>query len=262
MMERGADGVRGHAGHDDTDGEQASARPSGTLRVLDRTTLVDRATAALREDILSGALPPGTQISLSAVADSLGVSPSPIREALRMLTADGLVELSPRRGFSVRAITASDLQDTYRMRLTLDPLATRMAVLNLDQGELSRLEATHTVLQDAHAAKDLVAVRRLNREFHFQIYAAAGSPWLLRFISMLWDNCERYWVLLGHRDVEHRRIIDACAAGDAARAEELMRDHLDGTWRAVEQRMAKLQQADASSPSRGRTRASRERGKL
>jgi DNA-binding GntR family transcriptional regulator len=232
-------------------GDVFQARPaaSPSTCLLDRATLVDRAATALREEILTGTMPPGTPIHIGAAAERLGVSPIPIREALRILASEGLVVQVPQRGFCVRAISAADLEDTYRMRLVLDPLATRLAIPRLTAADLQRLATTLDALRAAYAAGDQPAVRRLHRAFHFGIYEAAGSPWLLRFLSMLWENSQRYLLLVTHREPEHRRIFEACAAGDVARAEALVCAHLEETRRAVQQRLGRLAEPASETAS-------------
>ncbi|HWP01882.1 MAG TPA: GntR family transcriptional regulator [Gemmatimonadaceae bacterium] len=214
---------------------QATGDASAPL--LDRTTLVDRAVAVLRQEIITGVLPPDTLIHIGATAERLGVSTIPIREALRTLASEGLVVPVPQRGFCVRPISAADLIDTYRMRLILDPLATRWAIPRLTADDIQRLAAILDALRAAYAANDQPAIHRLHRAFHFGIYEAAGSPWLLRFLSMLWENSQRYLLLVTHREAEHRRILDACATGDPALAERLVRAHLEETRHAVLQRL-------------------------
>jgi DNA-binding GntR family transcriptional regulator len=223
-------------------------------RLIDRASLVDRATAALREEILAGVLPPDTPIHLSATADRLGVSPIPVREALRILASEGLVEQVPQRGFRVRAVTLSDLEDTYRLRAVLDPLAARLAVPNLIDDDLQHLEQTLAAMGEANAAGHYAELRRLHRQFHFGIYQAAQSPWLVRFLSMLWDNGERYWIPSVHHEAGHRRILRACAARDAARVEALVREHREESRQAVEQRLKQLRNASPSALAQTRVR--------
>lgn len=206
----------------------------------DRRTLVEHAAEALREEILGGRLVPGARVHLDEAATRLEMSPIPVREALRWLASEGLVIPLPQRGYRVREVTLADLEDTYRLRLVLDPLATRMAVPNLPADGLDRLATTFERLLAAYRQDDWAINRLHHRAFHFAIYGASGSSWLVRFIGMLWQNSERYQRMsaryrgtVEQRAQEHRRIMIACRRGDAQEAEKLMRQHLMLTYTTV-----------------------------
>lgn len=204
-------------------------------------TLVDLATAALREEILSGELRPGERVHLAGAAERLGMSMVPVREALRSLASEGLVIAVPQRGYRVSPISADDLADLYRVRLVLDPMATELAVPRLTDADRAELESAMAALEQAYARGDRDAHRIAHRRFHFAIYSACGSAWLLRFLELMWDASYRYQRLsarrrgsLADRAAEHRRILAACLAGDAPGAAALMREHLALTLTAVE----------------------------
>jgi DNA-binding GntR family transcriptional regulator len=204
------------------------------------TTLVGRALRSLREEILSGELGSGARIHLEEAAARLGMSPIPIREALRILASEGLVTAVRNRGYRVTATTVEDLDDTYLMRLTLDPMAVRLAVPRFTDADRAGLQASFEQLLQSYRQDDWTAHRIHHRAFHFAIYQACGSPWLLRFISMLWETSDRYQrlstALRGtkqQRIEEHREIYDACMAGDADEAGRAMEKHLGRTHRTV-----------------------------
>jgi DNA-binding GntR family transcriptional regulator len=202
-----------------------------------RDTLVDLAARALRDELQSGRLQAGSRIHLGETAARLGMSPIPVREALRTLATEGLVVSLPHRGYRVPEANLADLEDTYRLRLILDPLAVELAVPNLTPEHVARAEAALARLEAALKAGEWAEIRAANRDFHLAFYEASGSPWLLKLISMLWESSERYQRLsapyrgtTAQRKAEHVAILEACRSGKARRAAELMHEHLNRTY--------------------------------
>lgn len=220
-------------------------------------TLVDVALAALRRDLNEGVLAPGARIGLGETAAALGMSPIPVREALRTLASEGLVIALPQRGYRVPASTLEDLEDLYRLRLLLDPLATELAVPNLTDADLTAAEDALERLHAALVAGDWHAVRVANREFHFVLYAGSRSPWLVKLVSMLWDASERYQLDAGpgrgtpkQRREEHARILRACRARKAAAAAELMHAHLRRTLELARLSLTRVADGNVPAPAR------------
>lgn len=204
---------------------------------VDRNTLVDLALRALRDELLAGRLEPGSRIHLGETGARLGMSPIPVREALRTLASEGLVVSLPHRGYRVPEATLADLEDTYRLRLVLDPMAVEYAVPRLADEHLATAKQALDDLAEALRDSDWDRVRTANRRFHFAIYDAAESPWLTKLISMLWESSERYQRLASAgrgsaeaRIAEHRRILNACKEGDAKKAAQLTWEHLNRTY--------------------------------
>jgi DNA-binding GntR family transcriptional regulator len=196
-------------------------------------TLVEYASKQLREHILSGELAPGERLRLDGIAEDLGISPIPLREALRTLASEGLVQPLAHRGYSVSPVTIEDLEETYRIRAELEPLAVRLAVPNLTKDDIKLLAAELDLLGAAFRNGHWPDHRIHHRAYHFGIYEKCGSSWLIRFTDMLWTNSERYQRMttriegeLTERGKEHRRILAACRAGDPDKAAVAMRDHL------------------------------------
>jgi DNA-binding GntR family transcriptional regulator len=203
--------------------------------VSQHKTLVDVAAAGLRDEILSNGLKPGARIHLDDAASRLSMSPIPVREALRMLASEGLVEPLAQRGYRVRATSVADLKDTYRLRKLIDSLAVRLAVPNLIETDLAALEEAFAGLTAAGIRQDWSGFRQHHRDFHFGIYHASGSPWILHFLNMLWDNSVRYQIISMTRTAEQRArehglILAACREGNAEAAADLMRDHIRLTY--------------------------------
>jgi DNA-binding GntR family transcriptional regulator len=202
-----------------------------------RNTLVDLATQAIRQDLLAGELSAGSRIHLGETAERLRMSPIPVREALRTLATQGLVVALPHRGYRVPEVSLSDLKDIYRLRLVLDPMAVELAVPNLTAENLDQARSALAALEAGLRAEAWDRVRLANHRFHFAIYDAADAPWLLKMISMLWENSERYQRIASpgrgtprQRIDEHRRILRAVAARDSTKAAKLTYEHLNRTY--------------------------------
>jgi DNA-binding GntR family transcriptional regulator len=205
-------------------------------------TLVEYASQQLREQILSGELGPGDRIRLDVISQDFGISAIPLREALRTLAAEGLVTPLAHRGYSVASVTIADLEETYRIRLVLEPLAVRLAVPRLAKGDIKALGESLDRLGQAFKEGHWPDHRTHHRAFHFGIYERCNSDWLIRFTDMLWANSERYQRMttriegqLTQRAKEHRGILSACRSGDAERAGELMHDHLANSLASLKQ---------------------------
>jgi DNA-binding GntR family transcriptional regulator len=205
-------------------------------------TLAEKAFETLHRAIIAGQLRPGTRLPIEELAEVLEMSPMPIREAVRRLDAAGLVENIPHRGARVTELSVTDLAEVYEARLALEMLAIRRAAERFDQGHeavaslrLGMLEGmTEDNSAEASSAHDA---------FHFALYDAADSAWLLRLIRPVWETSERYCLevpqcrqLASRRD-EHRAILDACVAHEADRAAVALHDHLARTANSISQAM-------------------------
>jgi DNA-binding GntR family transcriptional regulator len=194
-------------------------------------TLAEKAFGVLHEAILTGRLRPGERLPIEDLADVLDMSAMPIREAVRRLDAAGLVENIPHVGARVTELSIEDLKEIYGARLALEPLAVRRAAEQFTEEnaaaatvrltELNRLpDDNSTATWAAHTA------------FHFALYYAAGSTWLVRLIQPLWESSERYRLAaplkrkLSTRRGEHGLILQACIEHDGNRAAVAIYDHL------------------------------------
>jgi DNA-binding GntR family transcriptional regulator len=183
---------------------------------------------SLRNQILTGELAPGTPLVQANVARELGVSMTPVREALRDLATEGLVQLSPHRGATVTRLDVSDARDIYQIRLKLEPDATAMAVEALTDDVLERAEDLYQQLSEA-AAGEWVA---LNREFHILLLSPTPSPRLRSILASLLEAAALYvGVAVAHRrgptpQHEHREILDAYHRRDGAAAAAAVTTHI------------------------------------
>jgi DNA-binding GntR family transcriptional regulator len=198
-----------------------------------RQTAGDQAEEAVFEAIMDGAIPPGSPLRLQELAEQLGMSIMPVREALRRLEGLGLVEIVAHKGAWVRPLTLDDLYDTYFTRLNLECLAMRTAAgrVSEEEGALARAALDEHVA--ARRRGDHVGARNAHEQFHFTMYRACGSDWLVRSIGAAWRNSERYRVEsmrnrrhVARRAEEHVQMLEALEAGDAERAVRLLHQHL------------------------------------
>jgi DNA-binding GntR family transcriptional regulator len=193
----------------------------------------------LRDAILAGHYPAGAQIKQQRLADELGVSHIPVREALQTLESEGFVVLAARRGYFVAPVSVADAQEIWRLRRTLEPMAIAASVGRAGPAHFARAEAA---LRDLAHAEDHLAWMRLNWDFHAALYAAAEQPRLLDFIRALWANVIRYCAMLVVKETpymrsgEHAGILAAYRAGEASTAERLVLHHMD----AVERRLLRV----------------------
>ncbi len=198
-------------------------------------TMAEAALERLREAIIHGDLTPGAPLRLEDVARSLGMSISPIREAVRQLEALGLAEHVPHHGAKVMALDVEELRELFSVRLALETLALRRAAELFGDSDEEAARGHLSELDAARRASDVRASVRAHSAFHFALYEAAHSAWLLRLIRPAWDSCERYRpVLLGEKgdlQTRHRRLddelLDACVARDPDRAVAAFRAHLE-----------------------------------
>lgn len=201
------------------DDPRPGAAPSRTEAVLD----------AIKHSILTGELKPGQPLVETELADRLGVSKTPVREALKTLAGSGLVAMLPYKGATVREVDRQVARAVYDMRLLLEPVAAgRTTLAGAD------LAAAHAALDAADAAADAADRSLANRAFHHVLYAGCGNPLLVKTLDELrdqtalvssaaWSNRPSSW----QREArEHRAILTAAEAGDAELVRTLMRGHI------------------------------------
>ena len=186
----------------------------------------------LRDAIIRGEIPSDTPLSQVQLAQQFGVSRTPLREALRMLQREGLVDGEPNRRVRVRSLSLADLEQLYAMRIALEALAIRLTVPLLTAADLSHLERYLLEIERYAMVEDYDRWCVPHRAFHAGLVAHAGER-VLAMTAQLADHAERYrrvytmlapdaWVA-GARG--HREIFDACAAGDMAAAADQLSRH-------------------------------------
>lgn len=214
-----------------------------SLRPLGAGRVVDEATSALREAILSGEIAPGEQLSVPALSARLGVSRSPVREAVLALAAEGLAVERPRRGVVAIELGPDDADAIHEVREPLEGLAARLAAARIDAASLDALKAVLAEQARQVAASDEAGFFRTNAQFHALIARASGNPELPRLLGSLEGRMalalRRVAARPGHRKsalAEHRAVLRALVEGDGAAAEAAMRAHLAATRTRVASR--------------------------
>jgi len=194
-----------------------------------------RVAAYLRDAILGGRFRPGDRIRQEEVAERFGASRLPVREALRILAAEGLTELEPHKGARVPRLTQHEVEVIYRMRERLEPLALAESLPRLtaaDHGELGKLQ------QRIEDNDDLEKFLDLDREFHLLTYRGCQVEPLNSAVTRLWNSTQHYrrsYVALGGQDrmwlvnAEHRLILDAVLRQDAEDGERYLAGHIRRT---------------------------------
>jgi DNA-binding GntR family transcriptional regulator len=196
--------------------------------------MAEAALERLREAIILGELTPGAPLRLEDLARNLGMSISPIREAVRQLEALGLADHVPHHGAKVTGLDVEELRELFSIRLALEGMAVRRAAELFEAGDAQAAHAHLAAYDDARRRGDIRAAVRAHGAFHFAVYEAARSTWLLRLIRPAWDSCERYRpALLAKGAVQDRHeeldveLLAACEAHDGDRAARALHDHLE-----------------------------------
>jgi DNA-binding GntR family transcriptional regulator len=195
--------------------------------------MAEAALERLREAIIMGELTPGTPLRLEDLARSLGMSISPIREAVRHLEALGLAEHVPHHGAKVMGIDVEELRHLFSIRLALETMAVKRAAELFTAEDEEQARAHLAAFDEARRRTDVRGAVRAHTGFHFALYEAARSPWLLRLIRPAWDSCERYRPVLLTGELQDRHeeldveLVDASSAHDPVRAGAALHAHLE-----------------------------------
>ena len=208
-------------------------------------TAQEAVLSEVRRLLVTGELAPGAPVRQEALAERLGVSRVPLREALKVLEGEGHVVYLPRRGYSVAELSVDDLVEVYRMRELLEAEAIRVAVPLLTASELVVLSAAADEVDESgsHASTDLASITAANRRFHFLLFDAARMPRLSRTLRQLWDATDVYRAVyfaapanrsrVAH---EHAALLAALANSDveaAVAAQAAHREHSVAAVRAA-----------------------------
>ncbi len=184
------------------------APPAGAARSVPATAQ-QHAVDSLRAMIVAGELRPGQRVNQDHIAELIGLSVAPLREALRVLEQEGQVTYRPRRGYFVTELRAEDLEEIYELRGLLDGHAARRALPTLDEDALERIALAARDCYNAAAADDVIGELEANRRFHFAILASEEQPHTMRLIRLLWESTEAYRAMYYNSPAERRRSIEA-----------------------------------------------------
>ena len=195
-------------------------------------TKSDLARSHVQELILSGTLRPGSRLTTRQLSEALGMSETPVREAIRLLAAEGWVTLSPHQGVVVASVDTGQIAEIYAIRGALEALAVRRGAALYSAAQRDALDRNLAEAQAAVAARDVAAYARLNRAFHALLSDTPHTQWTLRLLDNLWAQTaaagrgfEAVPARMAASLDEHRAIRAAIAAGDTERAAELLVAH-------------------------------------
>ena len=207
----------------------------------DKYSLRGRVFQSIREDILSGRYEQNTELKEAAIGAELGVSRTPVREALRQLELEGLVTIIPNRGAYVNMITAKDVQDIYVIRSMLEVLCARWATQSITAEQLDSMEETLCLSEYHTSKKNYEKLYELDSLFHEQLYEAGGSRILNHILSDFHDYVKmvrKATISTSSRSVtsteEHRAIFEAIKEKDPDKAEALAKEHVKHTIESIQ----------------------------
>lgn len=201
------------------------------------STKGDFAYELVRNKILFHEYPPGATLNQATMAQELGISTTPLREALRRLKSEGLVDLDAHRDAHVTQLSAEEARDLLEIRLALDPLAAALAAERRTNADIAEIRAASAVraLSNHPSVTDLVAHRR----FHRAIYAASHNDILVSTLDALWDKADRYRLVgleverdqaeRDEKEEEHQQIMQMVISGDGEGAAETMHKHIQSS---------------------------------
>jgi DNA-binding GntR family transcriptional regulator len=201
-----------------------------SLHVLQGQPLSNQVYEQLKAAIIQGNLEPEARLTETEVAQKIGVSPTPVREAFRRLAAEGFLEIVPWKGATVRSVTDKELLETYQCREVMEGLACRLAAANIDAKGLQRFRK---LLRDSRATDVATDIVQLNSEIHNLIFDYAGNMKLKAMLGLLYEKIIMDRALTAYnakrrseiRD-EHEAVLSALEKHDGDAAEEAMRIHV------------------------------------
>lgn len=187
----------------------------------------------LRQAIITGEFAPGERLMEIALADRLGVSRTPVREAIRKLELEGLVVMIPRKGAEVAKITEQSLREVLEVRSALEELAARLACERITEEGKEKLLETHNAFVEAVEQKDTKDIANKDEEFHNRIFECTQNERLIQIVNNLKEQMYRYRMeyvkeVSDHEELvkEHDEIIDAILNNKQDKAEKIMHDHI------------------------------------
>ena len=205
-----------------------------------RPTLHDAIVARVRDMVIEGELAPGTRLHEGNLGKTLGVSRTPLREALKFLVSEGLLELSPGRGAVVRQFTAKDVHDSLIVLGSLEGLAGRLACANATDAEIREVQQLHDRMMDMYEKRDRLPYFKLNQAIHSAILRLTKNEALVSVHGVLQARLKRIRYI-GNEGPEkwagavadHEDIIMALAARDPERLSTILTAHMEKTWERV-----------------------------
>lgn len=218
------------------DPEAITEVPVSAARQATPETLVAYATEQIRQRIVLGEIAAGERVPVYQLAAEFGISRVPLREAMRQLEAEGLVDNVPRKGTVVRPLNLQDLEDCFVLLEHIEVIAARRAAVLSNPTMVKEMRYWSEEMMrhsDRRVSREMLLA---HREFHFAFFDALGEGIMLRLLRMLWHTCERYVMHCmpdpgrqEHSRSEHLGLIELVEAGDAEGAADLLSHHISSS---------------------------------
>lgn len=214
---------------------------------IDNTPLSERIAETIRDYILKGTLKPGERLTEPSLSKLLGISRTPIREALRLLEIEGFVELIPRRGAVVTTITDKDVDEIFELKIKLESLAARNASKYLNKSDIEKLKSINAKISSLIGTNNVSQLIKLNSEFHEAFLSKCDNGRLMKFLeslSLQFKMATAYSFSVTGRIKkvleEHEMLIDAFEAFDEDKIEMLVEMHNANGWKFIKTRVSEI----------------------
>lgn len=219
----------------------------GLEKVHTQSTRAHLVYEELREAILDGRLKPGQRIVASQVAEELGVSRMPVREALTRLEMEGFVAITPYKEAVVRPLSRQDIEEIYAIRRVLEVYAVQLACERISPAQLAGLEANVAESEELVDSGDEAGFADLNSDFHTRIFEASGNERLALLCTSLWEQCKYYRTVgtslkgnLQQSLEDHRQLVKAIRMRDSTTAAAIIIEHTNRPLEALRRYLDKL----------------------
>lgn len=223
-------------------------------KIRSRVTLHQEVVAAIREMIVDGQLEPGQKVPEASLCETLQISRTPLREALKVLAAEGMLELLPQRGARVATVTEEEVEELFPILASLEALAAERACVSISDTQLIEIEALHNDMVLAYEQRNRQEYARLNRAIHFSIFRAAGNATLLGLYKTLElkirnirhtarKNPDNWKTAID----DHEKILQSLKKRDAQLAAAVMKQHIMNTARSVQTSLQDLPKLSSAS---------------
>jgi len=203
------------------------------VETIERRSLKEEALSRVKEFIMKGRYVPGQRIVIDTLAKELGVSVTPVREALHHLAAEGLVSVEPRKGFTVKKWEPKEIEDLLYLRMYLEKLATRLFIERASERDIEELSMIVKQMDSAVQSSDLEALTMFNSQFHNKIVQGSGNEELHKIMESLSAKLHRVRILslsypgrMEQSCIEHKAIFDAIKERNVISAEKAVEEHI------------------------------------
>lgn len=206
-------------------------------RQITKRTIADEVAEVLRQRILTGTLPAGMPMRQEHIAQELGVSRIPLREALKQLEAEGFVTIEAHKGAVVAELSVAEVEELFELRVRIETWLLAEAIPHMGEGDFARLDA---IIDESRAPDSLAKWGDFNWQFHETLYRAAARPVSIKFLKRIHDNIDRYLrieiTLPAARDRafrDHEELAALCRIRDVAAAQALLERHIMATAKTL-----------------------------